>query len=93
MDQIARLTKQLTHCESDLQANIDLVNTLESALNDSERNLRKARTQMNDLARERDQFLGQNDSLRQQIQEANAENENVRNSVYVLSLCPVVSLC
>ncbi|KAL8281014.1 hypothetical protein RQP46_006693 [Phenoliferia psychrophenolica] len=36
---------------------------------------------MNDLARERDQFLGQNDQLRQQIQEANAENENVRNSV------------
>ncbi|KAL8281012.1 hypothetical protein RQP46_006691 [Phenoliferia psychrophenolica] len=79
--QISRLSKQLTHCESDLQANIDLVNTLESALNDSERNLRKARTQMNDLARERDQFLGQNDQLRQQIQEANAENENVRNSV------------
>jgi capsule polysaccharide export protein KpsE/RkpR len=75
------LTKQLTHCESDLQANIDLVNTLESALNDSERNLRKARTQMNDLAKERDTFLGQNDALRQQIQDAHTEVETVRHSV------------
>ena len=79
--QIARLTKQLSHCESDLQANIDLVNTLESALNDSERNLRKARQQMGDLARERDTFLGQNDTLRREIQEAHSEVETVRHSV------------
>ncbi|KAK4058826.1 hypothetical protein OIO90_000272 [Microbotryomycetes sp. JL221] len=78
---IARLTKQLTHCESDLQANIDLVNTLESALNDSERNLRKARTQMNDLAKERDLFVHQNEQLRQQVQDAHQEVESVRNSV------------
>jgi kinesin family protein 4/21/27 len=35
---IKTLNKQLTHCEGDLQAHMDLVNTLESSLNDSERN-------------------------------------------------------
>ncbi|KAK4053820.1 hypothetical protein OIV83_001476 [Microbotryomycetes sp. JL201] len=78
---IARLSKQLTHCESDLQANIDLVNTLESALNDSERNLRKARTQMNELAKERDLFVHQNEQLRQQVKDAHVEVESVRHSV------------
>lgn len=79
--QINRLTSQLSHVEGDLQANIDLVNTLESALNDSERNLRKARLQMADLARERDSYMGQNDMLRLQIQEAHTEVEAVRRSV------------
>ena len=40
---IKTLNKQLTHCESDLQAHMDLVSTLETQLNDSERN-RKSRT-------------------------------------------------
>ena len=35
---IKTLNKQLTHCESDLQAHIDLVATLETSLTDSERN-------------------------------------------------------
>lgn len=35
---IKTLNKQLAHCETDLQAHIDLVATLESSLNDSERN-------------------------------------------------------
>jgi hypothetical protein len=35
---IKTLHKQLTHCEGDLQAHIDLVSTLENSLNDSERN-------------------------------------------------------
>jgi hypothetical protein len=35
---IKTLNKQLTHCEGDLQAHMDLVGTLESSLNDSERN-------------------------------------------------------
>lgn len=35
---IKTLNKQLSHCEGDLQAHMDLVGTLESSLNDSERN-------------------------------------------------------
>ena len=35
---IKTLNKQLTHCEGDLQAHMDLVSTLETQLNDSERN-------------------------------------------------------
>jgi hypothetical protein len=35
---IKTLNKQLTHCESDLQAHMDLVNTLETSLGDSEKN-------------------------------------------------------
>lgn len=35
---IKTLNKQLTHCESDLQAHMDLVATLETSLTDSERN-------------------------------------------------------
>ncbi|CCM04433.1 uncharacterized protein FIBRA_06613 [Fibroporia radiculosa] len=35
---IKTLNKQLTHCESDLQAHIDLVSTLESSLGESEKN-------------------------------------------------------
>lgn len=92
LDQIARLTKQLTHCESDLQANIDLVNTLESALNDSERNLRKARTQMNDLAKERDTLLSQNEALRVDLTDAHTENETFKESVYVF-LVPRAFVC
>ncbi|KDE06529.1 hypothetical protein MVLG_03178 [Microbotryum lychnidis-dioicae p1A1 Lamole] len=79
--QVSKLVKQLTHCEGDLQANIDLVNTLESALSDSERNLRKARVQMNDLAKERDNYLSQNEAIRRELQDSHNETENVRNSV------------
>lgn len=35
---IKTLNKQLTHCESDLQAHMDLVSTLEASLGDSEKN-------------------------------------------------------
>lgn len=35
---IKTLNKQLSHCESDLQAHMDLVVTLETSLTDSERN-------------------------------------------------------
>ncbi|SCZ97432.1 BZ3500_MvSof-1268-A1-R1_Chr4-2g07210 [Microbotryum saponariae] len=79
--QVSKLVKQLTHCEGDLQANIDLVNTLESALSDSERNLRKARVQMNDLAKERDNYLSQNEAIRRELQDSHNETENVRNSI------------
>ncbi|OAX39364.1 hypothetical protein K503DRAFT_865468 [Rhizopogon vinicolor AM-OR11-026] len=39
---IKTLNKQLSHCESDLAAHMDLVSTLETSLGDSEKNLRKA---------------------------------------------------
>ena len=40
---IKTLNKQLAHCETDLQTHIDLVATLESSLNDSERNCKSFR--------------------------------------------------
>ncbi|KAG0147379.1 hypothetical protein CROQUDRAFT_656109 [Cronartium quercuum f. sp. fusiforme G11] len=78
---IAKLSKQLSHCEADLKSNIDLVSNLESALNETERNLRKSRLQMNELAKERDKLQGMNDGLRQELERANAEVEHVRSDV------------
>ena len=80
---LGRLTKRLEHCETELKANIDLVTTLESALNDSERNLRKSRLQMNDLAKERDNYANQNSTLRQQMQASQREVDNARHSLQV----------
>ncbi|PWN29997.1 kinesin-domain-containing protein [Jaminaea rosea] len=80
-EELKSLAKQLAHCEADLQANIDLVSTLEAALNDSERNLRKSRVQLTEVGRERDRYSSQADDLRQQLQAAQKEVDSVRNSV------------
>ncbi|KAG9045448.1 hypothetical protein FS837_006291 [Tulasnella sp. UAMH 9824] len=78
---IKTLNKQLTHCEADLQAHMDLVATLEASLTDSERNLRKARMQSNEMAKERDSYLQQMNGLRAQVTEAQREASNMRRSV------------
>ncbi|KAH9945823.1 kinesin-domain-containing protein [Epithele typhae] len=78
---IKTLNKQLTHCEGDLQAHMDMVATLEASLGDSEKNLRKARMQATELARERDNLSNQIVSLRTDLAEAKAEVVNVRRSV------------
>jgi len=71
---IKTLNKQLAHCESDLQAQIDLVSTLESSLNDSERNLRKARQQANEHNRDRE-------SLSRQLDNSRAENRELKHQL------------
>ncbi|OJT12017.1 Kinesin-like protein KIF21A [Trametes pubescens] len=78
---IKTLNKQLTHCESDLQAHMDIVATLEASLGDSEKNLRKARMQATELARERDNLNVQIVNLRQELNDAKAEVVNVRRSI------------
>ncbi|KAG8996291.1 hypothetical protein FRB94_008412 [Tulasnella sp. JGI-2019a] len=78
---IKTLNKQLTHCEADLQAHMDLVATLEASLTDSERSLRKARLQSNELVKERDSHQQQINGLRQQVQEAQREASSLRRSV------------
>ncbi|GJJ12322.1 hypothetical protein Clacol_006563 [Clathrus columnatus] len=78
---IKTLNKQLTHCEGDLQAHMDLVSTLETQLNDSERNLRKARLQASEFSKERDRLSNQVETLRSEVQEAKREVVNVRRSV------------
>ncbi|KXN86942.1 Kinesin-like protein KIF21B [Leucoagaricus sp. SymC.cos] len=78
---IKTLNKQLTHCESDLQAHMDLVNTLETSLGDSEKNLRKARMQATELARERDTLNARIDALRSELSEARNEVASVRRSI------------
>jgi len=79
-EEIKKLQRQLVHCEADLQANIDLVSTLEAALNDSERNLRKSRVQLGEVTRERDRLQTQIDDLRDQAATAQRNLESVRNS-------------
>ncbi|KAF8275271.1 hypothetical protein EI94DRAFT_1793880 [Lactarius quietus] len=71
---IKTLNKQLTHCEADLQAHMDLVNNLET----SSETLRKIATE---LARERDNLNGQIESLRSELAEAKREVALVRRSV------------
>jgi len=78
---IKTLNKQLTHCESDLQAHMDLVSTLETSLGDSEKNLRKARMQATEIARERDTLNAQIDRLRGDLEEARREAATARRSV------------
>ncbi|KAF8323370.1 kinesin-domain-containing protein [Clavulina sp. PMI_390] len=78
---IKTLNKQLTHCESDLQAHMDLVATLETSLTDSERNLRKTRMQANEFSKERDRLTNEVESLRHQLQQAQQEVEVTRRSV------------
>lgn len=79
-ENIKNLNKRLQHCEADLQANIDLVNTLEAALNDSERALRKARLSANDIAKERDRASSECETLRSLLQHARAEVLSVKSS-------------
>lgn len=45
------------------------------------RSLRKARVQMNDLARERDAAKEMNESLRNELREQHARTESIRNSM------------
>ncbi|KAI0306797.1 hypothetical protein B0F90DRAFT_1808404 [Multifurca ochricompacta] len=78
---IKTLNKQLTHCEADLQAHMDMVGSLETSLGDSEKNLRKARMQATELARERDNLNSQIESLRNELAEARREVALVRRSV------------
>ncbi|BGP05895.1 hypothetical protein JCM10049v2_001714 [Rhodotorula toruloides] len=79
--QLARLKQQLAQRNAEYQAQVDLVSTLESALNDSERNLRKARLQSNEYARERDQHKATVDRLRQEAQDSHTTSESYRQSV------------
>ncbi|OCB86667.1 kinesin [Sanghuangporus baumii] len=78
---IKTLNKQLSHCESDLQAHIDLVSTLETSLGDSEKNLRKARMQATELARERDNLNSRLEVMRRELEDARREVTVVRRSV------------
>jgi len=79
-EELKDLTKRLNHCEGDLSANIDLVATLEAALNDSERNLRKSRAQLVEATREREKYSIQIDDLRRELSGATNELETLRNS-------------
>ncbi|PPQ98823.1 hypothetical protein CVT24_003377 [Panaeolus cyanescens] len=78
---IKTLNKQLTHCETDLQAHMDLVMKLETSLGDSEKNLRKARMQATEIARERDTLNVKLEALRNELTEAKREVINVRRSI------------
>ncbi|GAA5896351.1 hypothetical protein JCM8208_001854 [Rhodotorula glutinis] len=80
-EQHERLKQRLAQRDAEYQSQVDLVNTLESALNDSERNLRKARLQSNEYARERDQFKEQADRLRLEAQDNHSTSESYRQSV------------
>ncbi|PPQ93251.1 hypothetical protein CVT25_015249 [Psilocybe cyanescens] len=78
---IKTLNKQLMHCETDLQTHMDLVTTLETSLGDSEKNLRKARMQATELARERDTLNLKLEAMRNELSEAKREVVTVRRSI------------
>lgn len=78
---IKTLNKQLGHCESDLQTHMDLVAKLEGSLGDAEKNLRKARMQATELARERDSLNNKMEQMRGELAEAQREVVTVRRSV------------
>ncbi|KAG1902581.1 uncharacterized protein F5891DRAFT_948509 [Suillus fuscotomentosus] len=78
---IRTLNKQLSHCESDLATQMDLVSTLQTSLRDSEKNLLNVRMQATELARERDSLNSQIEGLRNELQEARRGVVIVRKSI------------
>ncbi|RXW20077.1 hypothetical protein EST38_g5764, partial [Candolleomyces aberdarensis] len=76
---IKALTKQLTHCETELQAHMDLVTNLETALGNAEKNLREARMHVTEFARERDSL--KMDRMRNELNEAQREAVVVKSVV------------
>ncbi|PLW39750.1 hypothetical protein PCASD_09596 [Puccinia coronata f. sp. avenae] len=78
---ISKLTKQLSNCEDNLKANIASIAQLEEALNDTERNLRKSRLQMNGLVQERDKMSIQNQRLQMELWRSNSEIESLKQSL------------
>ncbi|TFK30051.1 kinesin [Coprinopsis marcescibilis] len=78
---IKTLNKQLMHCETDLQTHMDLVSKLEGSLGDAEKNLRKARMQATELARERDTLNTKIEQMRNELVDAQREVVSVRRSV------------
>lgn len=75
------LKLKLVNLEADKRANVELAATLEAALNDSERNLRKARVQLGEVARERDQLGVEVREARARLDDTSADLERVRSSV------------
>ncbi|KAK2465894.1 hypothetical protein APHAL10511_001535 [Amanita phalloides] len=75
---IKTLNKRLSHCESDLQAHMVIISTLESSLSDSEKNLRKARTE---FARERDSLNSHIEALKDDLNQAKHEVAFARRSI------------
>ncbi|OAV89238.1 hypothetical protein PTTG_01854 [Puccinia triticina 1-1 BBBD Race 1] len=78
---ISKLTKQLAQCEGNLKANISAIAQLEDALNDTERNLRKSRLQMNGLVQERDKMSIVNQRLRMELLRSQAEVEQIKQGL------------
>lgn len=81
MLQITKLNVQLDHCERDLRGQIAIAHTLENALSDSERNVRKTRLQMADMTKERDALQQQNEELRTQLDDATQASHEARQSL------------
>ncbi|KAA1129847.1 hypothetical protein PGTUg99_001286 [Puccinia graminis f. sp. tritici] len=78
---ISKLTKQLEQCEGNLRANISAIAQLEDALNDTERNLRKSRLQMNALVQERDKMSILNQRLTMGLNRSTEEVEHLKQSL------------
>ncbi|KAJ2927751.1 hypothetical protein H1R20_g9351, partial [Candolleomyces eurysporus] len=89
---IKALNKQLAYYETDLQTHMDLVTHLETALGNAERDLRKARMQATELARERDSLRNEltgreeatrseNQPLEQRLNEERKAKERARQQL------------
>ncbi|CAG8806755.1 1522_t:CDS:1, partial [Racocetra persica] len=79
--EIQKLQKKISKMENENLQNHQLVETLESSLNDNETNLRVAKQQLTILQREKQDFLEQIKNLRAQLDDAQQQVEQAKSTV------------
>ncbi|CAG8558581.1 15910_t:CDS:2, partial [Racocetra fulgida] len=79
--EIQKLQKKIAKMENENLQNHQLVETLESSLNDNETNLRVAKQQLTILQREKQEFLEQIKNLRAQLDDAQQQVEQAKSTV------------
>ncbi|CAG8522752.1 8877_t:CDS:10 [Gigaspora rosea] len=79
--EIQKLQKKITKMENENLQNNQLVETLESSLNENETNLRVAKQQLSILQREKQEFLEQIKNLRAQLDDAQQQVEQAKSTV------------
>ncbi|CAG8517269.1 19698_t:CDS:2 [Gigaspora margarita] len=79
--EIQKLQKKITKMENENLQNNQLVETLESSLNENETNLRVAKQQLTILQREKQEFLEQIKNLRAQLDDAQQQVEQAKSTV------------
>ncbi|CAI2161616.1 2010_t:CDS:2 [Funneliformis geosporum] len=79
--EIQKLHKKISHMEGENMENRQLVETLESSLNDNETNLRVAKQQLTILQKEKQEYVEQIKNLKVNLDEAQLQVEQTRSTV------------